>query len=191
VDIRGNAVDVSQLHFYTYNQSFLDSLPKVLQGKGSRHVRTALLKRLSVALGYLPSWASPQFTLVAHEPRDVGSLPDLVVRPSEHSFVRSPFLLQVLRRVCAVAPRLDLWPILPSLRFSAQGKSYHWGSMFPHAKRHEWPWTTDRLGRIDRWSRIHLIDASVFPNVPATTFTLTIMANAHRIVSETLSSSEI
>ena len=33
---------------------------------------------------------------------------------------------------------------------------------------------------------IHLVDASVFPTVPATTFTLTIMANAHRIASESL-----
>ena len=30
---------------------------------------------------------------------------------------------------------------------------------------------------------IHLIDASVFPTVAATTFTLTVMANAHRIAT--------
>jgi choline dehydrogenase-like flavoprotein len=36
------------------------------------------------------------------------------------------------------------------------------------------------------WTRVHLADASVFPTVPATTFTLTIMANAHRIVSSVL-----
>jgi choline dehydrogenase-like flavoprotein len=38
------------------------------------------------------------------------------------------------------------------------------------------------------WDHIHLVDASVFPDVPATTFTLTIMANAHRIASETIGS---
>jgi len=42
------------------------------------------------------------------------------------------------------------------------------------------------LGRLGKWENIHLIDASVFPNVPATTFTLTIMANAHRITAESL-----
>jgi choline dehydrogenase-like flavoprotein len=30
------------------------------------------------------------------------------------------------------------------------------------------------------------VDASVFPNVPATTFTLTIMANANRIATEAM-----
>jgi choline dehydrogenase-like flavoprotein len=31
-----------------------------------------------------------------------------------------------------------------------------------------------------------MVDAAVFPTVAATTFTLTIMANAHRIASATL-----
>jgi choline dehydrogenase-like flavoprotein len=35
-----------------------------------------------------------------------------------------------------------------------------------------------------------LVDASVFPNVPAMTFTLTVMANAHRIAFETLELSQ-
>jgi choline dehydrogenase-like flavoprotein len=41
------------------------------------------------------------------------------------------------------------------------------------------------LGRVGPWKNIHIVDASVFPDVPAMTFTLTIMANAHRIASET------
>jgi choline dehydrogenase-like flavoprotein len=66
---------------------------------------------------------------------------------------------------------------------SAAAKSYHFGGSFPHGGRAS-DLGTDRLGRLPNWSNIHLIDASVFPTVPATTFTLTIMANAHRIASE-------
>jgi len=40
---------------------------------------------------------------------------------------------------------------------------------------------SDTLGRVHPWRNVHLVDASVFPTVSATTFTLTIMANAHRI----------
>jgi choline dehydrogenase-like flavoprotein len=40
---------------------------------------------------------------------------------------------------------------------------------------------SDRLGRPHGWSRVHAVDASVFPSVPATTITLPVMANAHRI----------
>jgi hypothetical protein len=81
---------------------------------------------------------------------------------------------------------LDLWPVIPKMMLSAGGKSYHLGSSFPHSARQDGPFSSDSLGRVGPWQRIHLVDASVFPNVPATTFTLTIMANAHRIATETL-----
>ena len=95
-------------------------------------------------------------------------------------------LRSVLRKVLRAAPALDLYPVLPMLRLSAAGKSYHYGGSFPHARDSGPTYTSDRLGRVGGWQRIHLVDASVFPNVPATTFTLTVMANAHRIASETL-----
>ena len=45
---------------------------------------------------------------------------------------------------------------------------------------------TDTLGRLPGLERVHLIDASVFPSIPATTITLSIMANAHRIAQQSL-----
>tara|TARA_B100001013_G_scaffold181209_1_gene109024 strand:- start:234 stop:398 length:165 start_codon:yes stop_codon:yes gene_type:complete len=44
--------------------------------------------------------------------------------------------------------------------------------------------STDLLGRPKNFKRIHCIDASVLPSIPATTITLSVMANAYRIVSE-------
>jgi choline dehydrogenase-like flavoprotein len=43
---------------------------------------------------------------------------------------------------------------------------------------------SDLLGRPPGWERVHAVDASVLPSVPATTITLAVMANAHRIGSE-------
>ena len=40
---------------------------------------------------------------------------------------------------------------------------------------------TDLLGRPTGWRRIHAVDATVFPSIPATTITFSVMANAHRI----------
>jgi choline dehydrogenase-like flavoprotein len=40
---------------------------------------------------------------------------------------------------------------------------------------------SDRLGRPAGWQRLHLIDASSLPAIPATTITFPVMANAHRI----------
>ncbi len=95
-------------------------------------------------------------------------------------------LRAVLKRLVQSAPLLDLYPLLPMLRLAAGGKSYHWGGSFPHTGDRSAALGSDRLGRVGPWRRIHIVDASVFPNVPAMTFTLTIMANAHRIASETL-----
>lgn len=39
----------------------------------------------------------------------------------------------------------------------------------------------DLLGRPHGLSNVHLVDSSVFPSLPATTITLSVMANAHRI----------
>ena len=91
----------------------------------------------------------------------------------------------LMRAMIQSAPALDFWPVLPMVSLSAAAKSYHFGGSFPHGPERT-PTSTDRLGRPTSWDRIHLVDASVFPTVPATTFTLTIMTNAHRIATETL-----
>jgi hypothetical protein len=39
------------------------------------------------------------------------------------------------------------------------------------------------LGRPNHWLRIHVVDGSVLPSVPATTFALVQMANADRIAT--------
>jgi choline dehydrogenase-like flavoprotein len=45
------------------------------------------------------------------------------------------------------------------------------------------PLQVDVLGRPYGFANVHLVDASVFPSLPATTITLSVMANAHRIGS--------
>lgn len=40
------------------------------------------------------------------------------------------------------------------------------------------------LGRPHGLSRVHVVDASVLPSIPATTISYLVMANAHRIATE-------
>ncbi len=42
---------------------------------------------------------------------------------------------------------------------------------------------SDVLGRPCGFNRVHAVDSTIFPSIPATTITLSIMANAHRIGS--------
>lgn len=60
------------------------------------------------------------------------------------------------------------------------GTSMHFGGSFP-MRTNPGSLQTDTLGRIEGLDSVHLVDASVFPTIPAGSYTLTIMANAYRI----------
>ena len=166
-----DAYTTSQIHCYPYNPAVAAALPGWLP----TGYAGAVLGRVTAALGYLPSWESPKMRLELGQRRQ-DSLPEVTVRVVAD---RHPAMLRaVLRRLCGVGPKLDLYPVLPLVRQSGPAKSYHFGSTFPHGNG------SDLLGRIGDLHDVHLIDGSVLPSVPATTFTLTVMANAHRIVTE-------
>jgi len=175
-------LDLAQIHLYPYNPAFEEAIPGPLAKMEAS--RTAVLRRVTAGLGYLPSWASPAVSVKAVRMQNDG-LPSVHLSATSNASTRGT-LLRVIARMCAVAPALDLWPIVPSLRVSGPAKSYHFGGSFPHVEGspREGKLETDEHGRLAEWDRVHLIDASVFPTVAATTFTLTVMANAHRIASQ-------
>jgi choline dehydrogenase-like flavoprotein len=78
-------------------------------------------------------------------------------------------------------------PIPLAMRVGEPGRGYHSGGTFP-MRQNPGALETDLLGRPTGFSRVHLVDASVFPSLPATTITLSVMANAHRIGSAVLES---
>jgi choline dehydrogenase-like flavoprotein len=73
-------------------------------------------------------------------------------------------------------------PVVPAMQFAEPGRSYHSGGTFP-MRRTPGRLETDTLGQLPSLPRVHFIDATVFPSIPATTITLTVMANAHRIAT--------
>ena len=83
-------------------------------------------------------------------------------------------------KLLSQAHKLRGVPILPALQFADPGRSYHSGGGFP-MRKNPTEWETDPLGRLPGWDCIHLVDASTFPSIPATTMALNIRANAHRI----------
>ena len=178
--------DLAQLHFYTFNSAFSDALPTPLRARIAEPARKELLRRLSFALGYLPSWRSPAVSVRISPTMRDGALPEMSISRGAVPSGRNAMMRTIVARLLRSAPRLDLYPVLPMLRLSAAAKSYHYGGSFPHAVDAPARLHSDRTGRTGPWQRIHLVDASVFPSVPATTFTLTVMANAHRIATETL-----
>ncbi len=178
-------LDLAQFHLYPYNPAFEDALPGPVRNVES--LKRGVLRRTVAALGYLPSWHSPKVALSLRDAEE-GRLPEITLSSRPNPALR-PTLARVFRRLLATAPALDLWPGLPVLSISGPAKSYHFGGSFPHVGGRPRPGAleTDTLGRLAEWDRIHLVDGAVFPSVPATTFTLTVMANAHRIATQALS----
>ena len=186
-DHTGEGIDLCLLHFYEYNPAFLASLPGAIRRPSAEPALAALLRRISVGLGYVPGWGSPRVKIVARRASGGKDRLPVLEIDREPADGWPPMLGGLVRSMLKVAPALDVWPVVPMISVSAAAKSYHFGASFPH-DRARTATTTDRTGRLAAWDHIHLVDASVFPDVPATTFTLTIMANAHRIASETLES---
>ncbi len=174
--------DIVQIHGYPYNRSMDDALPAWLRTPLLRFLGSAVLKRLTVGLGYLPSWWSPGFEVTIEQPSPSEHLARVVIGPdAQGADVAGTKLRAINARLLRAAPHLGVIPVVPMVSLSAPGKSYHYGGSFPHAKEPRQGRETDLQGRLHPWRSVHLVDASVFPTVSATTFTLTIMANAHRI----------
>jgi hypothetical protein len=90
---------------------------------------------------------------------------------------------QVVRKLIRNASKIGVIPLPMMLQVADPGRSFHVGGSFPMRKQ-PGRFETDILGRPSGWTRVHAIDATVFPSVPATTITFSAMANAHRIGSE-------
>jgi choline dehydrogenase-like flavoprotein len=177
--------DAAFVHCYPYNDIMLNSLPSFMSSALLTNVSRAGLRRLTVGLGYLPSWESPFVDLQIGRLEETGVLPSVRVTSRDNEATR-PALKRVVRRLRRTSHALDLYPILGQTKLSDAAKSYHYGGTFAMHGEVETELSSDLLGRVRPWRRIHLVDGSVFPTIPATTFTLTIMANAHRIATDAL-----
>jgi choline dehydrogenase-like flavoprotein len=164
------------LQVYGYNDLMLSALTRRLPLGQARLERMLqpLLGRLVVIQGYLHSAESPGLTLHLDADRmrvvgDSGALGAARVRI-------------LVRRLAEKGRLLGMFPMPRLVQIGRPGKSNHVGGSLP--MRHEpGELETDTLGRLPNWSRVHVVDASIFPSVPATTVTISVMANAHRIAT--------
>lgn len=163
------------LQIYTYNALYRQAVEATLGAAAPalRPVSAALLRRMLLIQGYLHSDLSGEIGLTLR--RD-GVL-DLRGRPGPHT-------RRVLRQLVAKLHRnrssLRAVPLRPLLKLGEPGRGFHCGGTLP-MRRQPGDFETDPLGRPAGFERVHLVDASVFPTVTASTITLTVMANAYRI----------
>ena len=172
------------LQIYTYN----DMITRVLQQKAGplASLLDPMIRQMEGRLfflqGYLHSGDSGRLriTMGATQGDQKKFLVEPMVNPKVGGMVR-----KVLAKLASHLGDLGFCPVLPMASLGEPGRGFHSGGSMPMGgDSQEHPIVTDRLGRPNGLKRVHVIDASTFPSISATTITLTAMANARRITSE-------
>jgi hypothetical protein len=169
------------LQIYTYNELMLQvikarfgvlySLMKLPVGQ--------LIGRMMLIQGFLHSDQSPTITMTLEKGKD-GDLLRLRSQPSSEA---RKAINKLVNKLTGAHALLGMMPLVPMLDVEMPGKSFHYGSSLPMSANPQ-EWESDALGKPKGFSRVHVVDASVLPSLPAQTITFTVMANAYRIGTE-------
>lgn len=181
-EIDDPAVDAHIVHaqLYTYNDTYAPDMRKRFGPFAglARPLIELLSRRLIVAQAFLHSDASPAIGVRLAGSGEPGRLE---YRRVENAATTGS-IERAKRRIAKAGHIAGMLPLTPLMRPGSLGSSFHCGGTLPMRdtpKRGE----TDTLGRPAGFTRTHIVDASVFPTIPAPTITFSVMANAHRIAS--------
>jgi hypothetical protein len=166
------------LQLYTYNELFRDEVLAKLGFMDRVFPLESFLGRLFLIQGYLHSVHSPHIELVLRRAAGKDTLSAVRVSNSE----TRKTMRKLVIKLAAISGSTGLLPLIPMLQLGKPGRGFHSGGTFPMSNNPSVN-EADRFGRINGLRRIHAVDSSVFPSIPATTITLTVMANAYRIGS--------
>jgi hypothetical protein len=184
VEILNQRISSHYVHLQVYglNQIFRSAI----QGMLPRPFRWAPLvrqveNRFFLFQGFLPSQQSGHLLMTITRSSGDDEAVRLVGIPNPVASTTARRARGMIRRRLAGAG------IVPpgSLEIVPLGRSFHMGGSFPMGAS-DAVFSSDVLGRPAGSSRVHLLDASTFPSIPATTITFTIMANADRVGRGTL-----
>ena len=170
------------LAIYTYNEMYRIFLQQKLGGLYPlfEFFANEFLERMVLAQGYLHSNISPSIVVKLQKGQQ-GTASQLIldVKPNPQG---EATINKLIKKLWSNTGYFKAIPLQPMLRLSKAGRSFHIGGSFPMKAKPD-IFETDPLGRPAGWQNIHVVDATVFPSIPATTITLNVMANAHRIAA--------
>jgi choline dehydrogenase-like flavoprotein len=165
----------AHVQIYTYNDDYEKDL-KARFGPAAGALSPligVISRRLLVAQIFLHSDLSGSMTL------SLGPGGALDIRANANPATAPAMAATIARLRRALSPAgVAALPFLA--RHGAIGSSFHCGGSLPMRDAPS-GLETDILGRPAGLSRVHVVDASVLPSIPATTITFSVMANAHRI----------
>ena len=114
--------------------------------------------------------------------RDKGDLNSTLVLEAENNAKTNQIIKKIIAKLFQNRRYLKALPLPFLLTVAKPGRGFHVGGTFP-MKHDPGPFESDVYGRPHGLKRVHAVDSTVFPSIPAGTVALSIMANAHRIAS--------
>ena len=185
---KSSADKASFLQIYGYNdlyeralKSFTGFFYPVFQG-----LFNILLQRLFMVQGYLHSDYSSKIRI---ELKRNSSRSDELLFEGVRNIKTSASLDNVVGVLKRMGRKIGVFPVIPRLDRCSPGRGYHSGGTFPMCVNPRFG-ESDLLGRPYGFKNVHLIDASVFPTIPAGPITINVMANAARIADQSLRGTE-
>jgi choline dehydrogenase-like flavoprotein len=182
VEIFDPKISPRTVHLQIY--SYSDLIGQAIRGsfgplaKPLEALARGLERRLLIVQGFLHSDDSAQITTtLTRAGKGPGGRLKLQARVTPES---KKIIGRVIRKLFLHGRQFGAYPIRPMLQIADPGRGIHSGGAFPMSAR-PGPLQTDTLGRPRGWQRLHVVDATVLPSIPATTITFSVMANAHRI----------
>jgi len=167
------------IHFslYGYNRLYLAALKNTF---GKMYPALALpsaflVRRLFFAFCFLHSDVSSELHA---ELRDDAA--ETLYISGIPSYIADDIFRKARRRLAKLSTATGLLPFPLYSGAKQPGEGNHLGGTFPMSKS---PGVAecDIAGRFHGLERVHIADASCFPSITATTITMSVMANAHRI----------
>ena len=181
IDDKSVSEHMVHLQIYGYSSFLHHELDRTFLGWPLRVAafRRHFLGRLLIAQGFIHSKESGSLELTLKQAADGQDFLNVRIRQARKGLATT---LKVGWKLLKQAMNLRAVPLIPGLQLLKPGSGYHSGGTFPMRKQ-PGVLETDTLGRLPAMTRVHLVDASVLPSIPATSITLSMMANAHRIAT--------
>jgi choline dehydrogenase-like flavoprotein len=149
-------------------------------GRWRDRILKPAFKRLLVALCSFHSDHAGTHVLTLRSASDAAPSPLVIETPSSDTFHQTA--RRGARRLCRLVARAGVLPLLPFIQGTYDKPwGWHFGGTLPMSSRPKGDLDSDLLGRPLGWTRVHVVDSSVFPSIPGTTVALLAMANARRI----------
>jgi ferredoxin len=193
IEIFDTAISPYTIHLqtYTYNELFREMLSTRLGRLKKTFPLESLLGRLLLFQGYLHSEHSAAISATLRrdanggdpsggDPSGGDSDSDTLRLQSVPNPETAPCIARLTGKLARLARHTGLLPLRAMLQMGKPGRGFHSGGSFPMSL-HPGAQETDILGRPPGFRRVHAIDSTVLPSIPATTITFTAMANAYRI----------